>query len=427
MNPSPALVQLREQQAALSTQVEALVLQDKRSDEDNSKLDQLIAELNEVGPKLAREISIDETRRAIADTVIIRDERTVPANGQADVDPASGKPPDRRPLSDRFAASDELKEYRARPSGKSAPFTIGSFFRTRTESEQRALIHGVGGSERVDAISGGTPLMANPLRSVLNVGTTDQSAINYVREVSFTNNAAAVAEATTVSTGAKPESAKVFENVVAPVVTIAHWIPITRQSLDDNGQMRAFLEGNLLNGLVEEEIDQVVAGDGTSPNMSGILDQTGILVLDATYFTANPVPGVGTAAENFNRINAAKGAIYAASKTRATFVALNPADWVLFSGAVMDTGAFYGLGPYGAADPARLWGLTVVEANAVTAGTALVGAGSQATILDRMAGTIFVADQHSDFFIRNIFVFLAEERIALAVHKANAFANVTLA
>ena len=262
--------------------------------------------------------------------------------------------------------------------------------------------------------------------------TTDGASVSFLQQASHTNNAAAVAEATSASGtgltgGVKPEAATTWAEVIVPVVTIAEWQPITRQAIDDNGFVRGLLEGILLSDLVEEEIDQVLAGNGTAPNMSGILDQSGILTLDGTYWTANPVPGTGTSAANFNRINAAKAAIYAASRSRATFVALNPADWVEFSGAVMETGAFYGLGPYGASDPYRMWGLTVIEANAITAGTALVGAGNKATIHDRMNAQIFVADQHSDFFIRNIFVFLAEERIALTVHQANAFAVVTLA
>jgi hypothetical protein len=59
----------------------------------------------------------------------------------------------------------------------------------------------------------------------------------------------------------------------------------------------------------------------------------------------------------------------------------------------------------------------------MTAGQFLVGYGPAAGIFDRMDAQIFVADQHSDFFIRNIFVVLAEERLALAVFRPAAFAK----
>jgi hypothetical protein len=58
------------------------------------------------------------------------------------------------------------------------------------------------------------------------------------------------------------------------------------------------------------------------------------------------------------------------------------------------------------------------------AGSYVVGDGTAAQVWDRMAATLLIADQHSDFFVRNMFVLLAEERLALAVYRAAAFALV---
>jgi hypothetical protein len=63
----------------------------------------------------------------------------------------------------------------------------------------------------------------------------------------------------------------------------------------------------------------------------------------------------------------------------------------------------------------------------MASGTALVGDGSMACVWDRMQAQIFVADQHSDFFVRNLFVLLAETRLALTVFRPTAFATVQLA
>ena len=70
--------------------------------------------------------------------------------------------------------------------------------------------------------------------------------------------------------------------------------------------------------------------------------------------------------------------------------------------------------------------VTVIFEN-ITAGTALVGDGTMAAVVDRRDAQIYIADQHSDFFVRNIFVMLAEERVALPVFRPAAFAKVTLA
>jgi hypothetical protein len=50
-----------------------------------------------------------------------------------------------------------------------------------------------------------------------------------------------------------------------------------------------------------------------------------------------------------------------------------------------------------------------------------------AAVVDRQDARVYMTDSHSDFFIRNIFVMLAEERIAFPVFRAAAFAKVTLA
>ena len=43
-----------------------------------------------------------------------------------------------------------------------------------------------------------------------------------------------------------------------------------------------------------------------------------------------------------------------------------------------------------------------------------------------MDATIYTTDSHADYFIRNIFVILAEERVALPVFRPAAFASVQL-
>jgi hypothetical protein len=53
-----------------------------------------------------------------------------------------------------------------------------------------------------------------------------------------------------------------------------------------------------------------------------------------------------------------------------------------------------------------------------------VGDGTAAQVWDRMAAQLLIADQHSDFFVRNMYVLLAEERLGLAVYRPAAFALV---
>jgi HK97 family phage major capsid protein len=75
----------------------------------------------------------------------------------------------------------------------------------------------------------------------------------------------------------------------------------------------------------------------------------------------------------------------------------------------------------------RMWGLPLVQSENIADNTALVGDGTMAAVVDRRDAQIYTTDSHSDYFIRNLFVILAEERIAVVVFRPSAFAEVTLA
>ena len=89
----------------------------------------------------------------------------------------------------------------------------------------------------------------------------------------ITNNAAPVAEATAASgsSGAKPESGLALSRVTETVKTIAHWLPATKRALADAGQIRTLVDNFLRYGLEEELEDQMVNGDGTGENFTGLL------------------------------------------------------------------------------------------------------------------------------------------------------------
>lgn len=328
----------------------------------------------------------------------------------------------------KFGDSDQLKEYRRNPAGKSDPFPVGSF------REERAVIYG--GALAADMVRPQLlPGIQRPneaigvraMRDVLLGGRTTSDSIMYILENVFTNAAATVSEATASNNGAKPESSLTFTQTSDPVEVIAHWIPITRQALDDVPQLQSYVEGRLFDGLVRVENDQLLNGNGTAPNISGILDRSGIQNLDQTYFTGAAVKEVGTGMENFNRILRGKTLIATTGDSMATFVAMSPAEWesLITTGDANDN--YYGMGPFAGADAARLWGLDVVQTEAKAAGSYLVGDGTAAQVWDRWDARILIADQHSDFFIRNLLVLLAEERLGLSVYRPAAFALVDAA
>lgn len=443
---STKVVELRTQFIAKLKELKALQEKEARSEDDEKQVDLLLAEVNDLGPKMEREIALDLQTQAITthEQVQARGTQQSAEARNTPVDPTTGKPFDRRSIGRIVSGSESFNDYRKNPRGKSAPIDLGSLYpehrmRAMVEhhedlspEELRALIH-VGAlptdmvrPQILTQIYRGTEPIAG-VRDVLVNGTTTSDAIIFMRELLYTNAAVEVAEAVSLVTGAKPESSLTFEQATSPVETIAHWIPITRQTLDDASQLRSYVEGRLLDGLTRRVNGQLLNGNGTPPNLRGILQTAGIQSLTtAGEFTTSPVVDAGTSNENFNRIRRGKRHVRVTGDANPNFVVLNPVDLEQFE-TYSDANRQYIAGdPMSGAPVTRMWGMRVVEDEHIAVNTALVGDGSMAAVWDRMQAQIFVADQHADFFIRNIFVLLAETRLALTVFRPAAFASVEL-
>jgi HK97 family phage major capsid protein len=261
----------------------------------------------------------------------------------------------------------------------------------------------------------GTARRPLTVRDVITVGQTDSDVIEYVRVTTQTNNAAPVAEAVSTVTGAKPESAVAFERVSTTVKSIAHWIPITRRALADAGQMRTFLDGFLRYGLDEELEDQILTGDGTGENFTGLSSTTG-------------VQAQAWDTDKFITTRKARRKVRTVGRAIPNAYMMNPEDWESFELERENgdgTGAFLGGGPFALTAP-RLWGLPVIESEAVPAGTAYVGDFRQMVLWDREQAQVLISDSHSDFFIRNILVMLAELRAGFGIFRPSAFVEIDL-
>lgn len=243
------------------------------------------------------------------------------------------------------------------------------------------------------------------VRDLLPQSRTTTNAIDYVQELLFTNATAAVAEA-----AAKPESALTFAVAVAPVRTIAHWIPATRQVLDDFVQLRGYIDNRLLYGLKLFEENQLLSGDGTGQNILGIIPQA------TAYDVARNLAGDTKIDKIRHAIAQARVAEYPVDG-----IIVNPNDWEKIELVKTTTGEYVIGDPKGVL-PFTLWGRAVVETTAMTSGQFLVGAFQMAAqIWDRMDAVIDVSTEHQDFFIKNLVAIRCEERLALTVYRPSAF------
>ena len=208
----------------------------------------------------------------------------------------------------------------------------------------------------------------------------------------------------------KPESGITFTLANAAVVTLAHFIPVSRQVLDDAPQLESYVNSRLSYGLKLEEEDQLLNGNGTSGNISGILA--------SGNFTA-----YNRAATGDTSIDTIRKAITQAklSEYEADVVVINPADWESIELTKGTDGQYVVSNPMNAM-MAQLWGKRIVATNSIAAGTFLVGAFQMgAQIWDRMDAAVQISFEDGDNFKKNMATLLCEERLALTVYRPSAF------
>lgn len=245
---------------------------------------------------------------------------------------------------------------------------------------------------------------------------TGSDTVEYVKEDLFTNAAAFTAEATASSgtSGRKPESALAYSTATATVKTMAHYIPVTNRLLADAPAIRGIIDGRLLLGLALVLETQIISGDGAGENFTGLLNagiqnqgQTGgETKLDSIFRGRTKVKVTGLA--------------------NPSVVVMHPNDYqtirLLREGTA--TGQYL-MGPPSQTGAVTVWGLPIVESQAVSSGTALVmDPQTGFALFDREQAAVRVG-YIDDQFIRNMQTMLAELRAALVVWRGASICAVT--
>ncbi len=266
------------------------------------------------------------------------------------------------------------------------------------------------------------PMRTRRVRDLFPARTTTAAVIEYFRMTGFSNNAAAVAEraAGNGSFQAKPQSSFTFVGEQAPVRTLAHWEAAHRNVLADEPQLRSIIDNELMYGLRLQEDDQILNGDGVGENLLGVLQTSGIQTYDWSDGASTPVPD--TKADALRRAATLSLLAY----YEPTGIVLNPNDWEDIELTKDLNGQYLIAVSVAMGGEPKLWRIPVIDTPAMPEGTALVGAfGTGAQLYDREQASIRVSEQHADFFVRNAIVILAEQRLALAVKRPEAFVSVT--
>lgn len=239
------------------------------------------------------------------------------------------------------------------------------------------------------------------IRALLAQGRTASNSIEYDKEKVFTNSAAPVAEG-----AAKPQSELQYEEATAPVRTIAHWMRASVQILADAPALRSIIDQRLRYGLAYVEEQQLLNGSGSGQNLEGLI----------TAATAYSAPGSLTASTPVDVVRLMILQV-ALAEYPANGIVMNPIDMAAIEMS-KDTAGGYLIGDPQGTMQKRLWGLPVVETQAIAVDKALVGAFDLAAqIFDRQDATVEVSTEDQDNFVKNKVTIRAEQRLALAIYR----------
>lgn len=247
------------------------------------------------------------------------------------------------------------------------------------------------------------------LRDILPVGNTQSNAVRYVRDNSGEGGPAMVAEA-----GTKPQIDRDLQIYDANVRKIATYFRVPEEMIDDIPYLQSFLVQIGLEEVAIVEDAQVLYGDGTGQNLSG-------LFTNATAFAAVATVEVVTAPNNFDVLRAAKtqGRL---AKTNPNIALVNPLDMYLMTSKKDSTNNYLFLGGGNGLDPngvLNLGGLRVIEHTAIAQGDFLVFDPRNAAIFDRTGTSVRFYDQDQDNAIKNLITIVIEKRLALPIFRTD--------
>lgn len=282
--------------------------------------------------------------------------------------------------------------------------------------EMKDLSSGIGSAgtlvqaQRAGLVGGiETPLR---IRDLFGSSNTTSNAIEYVRETGYTNNAGTFGEFTSDGEEQKPQSDLEFTLETVTVKNIGHWLPATRQIIDDAAQLQGYVNSRLIYGLKLEEDAQLLYGDGIGTNIKGV-------VTEAVAFDDTVLKAGDTKIDIIRR--AITQAVLAGYPVDG--IVLHPRDWEDIELAKGSNGHYIWVSVQDGGTT-KLWKVNVVDTVAMTEGEFLVGAFKMGgTVWDRQQASIRVSESHAEYFTKNMLAILAEERVALTIYRPESFVH----
>jgi HK97 family phage major capsid protein len=251
------------------------------------------------------------------------------------------------------------------------------------------------------------------VRQLIPQGSTSSDVIRFVKESGYSNGAATAAEGATLAQSDFDMTAS-----DSNVRKIGTYFRISEEMLADTPQLTSYISARAPEKLLNVEDTQILTGNGTAPNLSGI-------ITDAADFDVSSGGAFYQSVESANEFDVLVASLnqLALSNYQASYIMLHPTDFhkiLLLKDSqnnYLKDQVYSGLQP-------NFMGVPVIINNAISAGSFLCGnfnVGTQLWIRDNVNVEFFREDGTN---VRDGFVTVrVSERIALTNYLPNAFVN----
>lgn len=241
-------------------------------------------------------------------------------------------------------------------------------------------------------------------RDIFSIGATSNDAVKYVKETGYTNGAAIKEEGVTAG-----ESSFSISQETALVKTIATYLVVSKEMLNDVSGISTYLQSRIPAKLAEVEDNELLYGTG---------DIKGVAVTAANFTGTTLTMGTGATVNQYDVLRTAIN-IIAKANYNASAIIVNPTDKTKLELQKTSTGEY--LFPSGSMSVA---GVPIVQTNAIPEGKFLVGdfrMGCEVKQREGVSVSYYPSD--GDNAKKGLITIVAEERLALPVYHNAAFVS----
>lgn len=250
------------------------------------------------------------------------------------------------------------------------------------------------------------------LLDYLPVINTTQNSYKFMLETTYTNNAAEVAESVQGTLASYGEAALALTETTADIRKIPVFLPVSDEQLADVPGIRDYLDARL-GYMVRARLEaQVIAGNGSAPNIRGLINVSGV---NTQAKGADSVPDAIYKGITLIRVN---------GETEPNLILMHPSDWQDIRILQNSTGQYLWENP---AFPGQMtmFGLPIVLSTAVTQNTAVILDTMYNNVVMRQGVDIQVTNSHSTWFVSGVQAIRADVRAGLACTRAKSICTVT--